>query len=66
MLLERLPREDLGEQVRRVVRSADVLHVDEAQPAQLPHLEELAVDVPRILRRGEAVAQAATRPAQVL
>ena len=57
MLLEGLPREDLCEQVRRVVFGADVGDGDNAGAAQLTHLEHLTVDVARVLRRGEAVAQ---------
>ena len=57
MLLEQLPREDLGEYVRRVVVSGHVSHADAPSAAQLAHLEQLPVDVPRVLSRGEAMAE---------
>ena len=56
VLLEMLPREDLREQVRRVVIGADVGDGDDAGAAQLPYLEHLPVDMARVLRRCEAVA----------
>ena len=55
--LEHLAREHLGEHVRRVGLRGDVLDHDGAGAAKLPHLEQLAVDVTRVLSRSEAVAQ---------
>ena len=49
MFLERLPREDLREQVSRIQLGRNELHVYNAGAAQLAHLEHLAVDVTRIL-----------------
>ena len=42
--------EDLGEQVSRIGVTRDVPHDHAPSAAQLPHLEEFAVDVARILR----------------
>ena len=49
VLLERYARENLGEEVGRVVLGRDVGHGDEVRAAKLPHLEELTVDVTRML-----------------
>ena len=45
MALERLPGEDLCEEVSRVGIGRHVLHSDGAGAAKLPHLEKLPVDV---------------------
>ena len=50
VLLEGLPREDLREQVRRIVLSADMGDGDDPGAAQLPHLEHLTINVTRVLR----------------
>ena len=47
MLLERLARQHLGEEVRGVVGSRNVLDRHHSGATQLAHLVELAVDVPR-------------------
>ena len=52
VLLERLPLEDLGEEVRGVLVGRDVLHLHDAGTPHLAQLEELAVDVAGMLRRG--------------
>ena len=57
VLLERLPLEDLGEEVRGVLVGRDVLHLHDAGTPHLAQLEELAVDVAGMLRRGILVAQ---------
>ena len=58
VLLKRLTIEYLGEEVGSVVVRWDVLDGHTAGAAQLAHLEELPVDVSRMLRRGVAVAEA--------
>ena len=50
-------REDLREQVRRIVVRRHVADDDLARAAHLPHLEELAIDVARVLRGRESVAK---------
>ena len=50
VLLERLPGQDLREQVSRVRGARDVADHDTASAAKLTHLEELAVDVAGVLR----------------
>ena len=57
MLLERLPLEHLGEQVRRILCRLQVLHRDQAGAAQLAHFVQLALDVPRVLRGRVPVAK---------
>ena len=57
MLLECLARQDLGEDVGRVDRSRDEPDGHDACAAHLPHLEDLAVDVTRVLRRREAMTE---------
>ena len=55
VLLERLPRQDLGEEVHGRIRVAgDVPHRDDASTAHFP---QLAIDVARVLRGREAVAE---------
>ena len=49
VFLERLPGEDFGEEIGRIVLGADVRDGDEAGAAELAHLEHLAVNVPRVL-----------------
>ena len=49
VLLEDLSREDLGEQVRRVLVRRYVAHLDRARTAHLPHLELLAVNVAAVV-----------------
>ena len=56
VLLKRLPREDLGEEIRRIGLASDMLDDDATGSAQLTHLEELTVNMSGISRRGEAVA----------
>ena len=57
MLLEGLPSEDLGEKVSWVHLARNVTNNDAAGAAKLTHLEELAVNVTRVLCRCKAVAQ---------
>jgi len=57
VLLERLLVEDLGEEVGRVLGGGHVRDGHDAEAAELAHLEELAVDVARVLSRVEAVAE---------
>ena len=57
VLLERLPRQNLCEEISRIRLTWDVSHVDTPSAAQLTHLEELAIDVTRIGSGCEAVAQ---------
>ena len=57
MLLERLPLENFGEQVRGILVGRDVLHLNDAGAPHLAQLEELAVDVARVLRARVLVAQ---------
>ena len=57
VLLKHLPAQDLGEQVGRIGFARDVPHVDAASPTQLTHLEHLTIDVARVGRRSEPVAQ---------
>ena len=61
VLLERLPCKDLREQVGRVGLAGDVAHVHHARAAELAHLEQLPVDVARVLGRGVAVAEVERR-----
>ena len=56
VLVKELPRQDLGEDVGRIRLTGDVAHVDDACTTQLAHFEQLAIDVTRVLRRGEAMA----------
>ena len=56
VLLERLPRQDLGEEVGGVVLGADVSDGDDAGASKLAHLEHLPVDVGAVLGGGEAMA----------
>ena len=57
VLLEDLATQDLGEEVGRILVGRDVLHVGEAGPSKLPHLEELAIHVSRVLRGSVPVAK---------
>ena len=61
VLLKGLARQDLREEVRGVVVGRDVLDGHDPSASQLAHLVELAVDVPRVLRAGEAVAEVVRR-----
>ena len=45
MTLERLARQDLREQIRRIRICADVLHDDDACTAQFAHLKQLSIDM---------------------
>ena len=45
MLLERYARENLGEEVGRIILGRDIGHGDKVRAAKLPHLEELTVDL---------------------
>ena len=55
--LEELPREDLGEDIRRVDLGRNMRDRHDAGAAHLAHLEELTIDVARVLSRGEAMAK---------
>ena len=55
MLLEELTREDFGKDVRRVVVCRHVAYANLSGAALLSHLEQLTVDVPRVLRGSETV-----------
>ena len=57
MLLEGLAAEHLGEQISRIGLTRDVAHNDATSAAQLAHLVKLTINVPRVLRGREAVAQ---------
>ena len=57
VFLERLPRQDLGEEVGGVMLGADVGDGDDAGTPELAHLEHLPVDVAGVLGGGEAVAE---------
>ena len=57
VLLKLVTAEDLGEQIGRVVLGRYLLDDDDAGAAQLAHLEQLAIDVPCVLRRREAMTQ---------
>eukprot|EP00964_Phaeocystis_antarctica_P134590 scaffold98853_cov39-Phaeocystis_antarctica.AAC.1 len=57
MLLEELTREDFGKDVRRVVACRHVAYANLSGAALLSHLEQLTVDVPRVLRGSETVAE---------
>ena len=50
VLVKKLPRQDLGEDVGRIRLASDVAHVDDACTTQLTHFEQLAIDVTRVLR----------------
>ena len=62
MLLERLPLEDLGEEVRGVLVGRDVLHLHDAGTPHLAQLEELAIDVAGMLHAREAMAERCHAP----
>ena len=49
--------EDLSKDVGSVVLSGHVDHVDLPSSVELPHLEDLALDVTRVPANGGAVAQ---------
>ena len=49
VLLERYARENLGEEVGRIILGRDIGHGDKVRAAKLPHLEELTIDVTRML-----------------
>ena len=49
VLLEWLSAEDLGEEFRRIFVGRHVVDGDFAGPTELPHLEELTIDVTRML-----------------
>ena len=57
MLLEHLTSQDLGEEVSWVGLARHVVHLHNTGTAQLAHLEQLTLHVPRVLRCGEPVAQ---------
>ena len=57
VLLEGLPVQDLREEIGRVGIGRQVLDGHDAGPAHFAHLEELAIDVARMLRRGVAVTK---------
>ena len=57
VLLERLPLQDLREQVRGILVGRDVLHLNDAGTPHLAQLEQLAVDVASVLRARVFVAQ---------
>eukprot|EP00964_Phaeocystis_antarctica_P104617 scaffold69726_cov72-Phaeocystis_antarctica.AAC.1 len=57
MLLEELTGEYLGENVRRVVVGGHVAHLNLTRATHFTHLEQLAVDVPGMLRGSVTVAQ---------
>ena len=57
MLFEELTSEDLGEDVRRVVVCRHVAYANLSGAALLSHLEQLTVDVPRVLRGSETVTE---------
>eukprot|EP00966_Prymnesium_polylepis_P312945 7231717-Prymnesium_polylepis.1 len=61
MTLKRLLRKHLGKQVGGIRLARDVAHDHFACAPHLAHLEELAVDVPRVPRRGVAVAEVVRR-----
>ena len=61
VLLERLPAQNLREQVGGIRVARDVAHDHLARTTQLAHLEHLTVDVTRVLRGGEAVAEVIRR-----
>ena len=57
MLLEGLLGQNLGEQVGRVGLTRDVLDGNTLGATELAHLEQLTVDVTRVLSRCELMAQ---------
>ena len=57
MFLKYLARQDLGKDVGRVDRRRHQLNSYDPSAAQLAHLKQLAIDMPRVLGRSEAVTQ---------
>eukprot|EP00966_Prymnesium_polylepis_P189475 4390343-Prymnesium_polylepis.1 len=57
MLFENLAQEDLGEQVGRIDLSRNQLDRHDPRAAHLAHIEQLPVDVPRVLRGRTPMAQ---------
>ena len=60
MALEHLLGQDLGEQVGRIHFTWQVANMHLTSTTQLAHLEQLAVDVARVLSSCEAMAQVTT------
>ena len=46
VLLKNLPLEHFGEYIGRIICSRHILHRDNPRATQLPHLEQLAINVP--------------------
>ena len=61
MLLERLAREYLSEQVRGVSLAGDMAYDHTTRAAELPHLEELSIDVSGVLSGRVPVSQVERR-----
>ena len=57
VLLEWLPRQNLGEEVSRVRVTRDMASSHHPSTPQLTHLEHLAIDVAGVLGRREPVAK---------